>query len=478
MTRTSRRSIAAGALTLALTACGGNGPTPAVSTGAVRGFGSIQVNGVEWKVKGATLTLRDGVTQLLSSENAIRTLVPQGAVVTVKGTSDGATGTATKIEFKSTIEGPLVFPGTVVPSPGGFTVAGLNVSVDDATTFFDSAGNVIAYDASLQGQRVEVSGMPESSTSLHATMVRVKGAGQAEFEAKGFVVALSGSTFGISLASGGAPYLNVNAAGVTLPQLLSNGAIAEVKGTTFTAGSPGTLAATAVGLEDRLLGDEKSGAEVEGIITGLSGTSFNLDGQAVTVGATTRYVGAADPATPTADLADGVRVEVEGHLQAGTLVAEQVKFKDAVRIQAPAAAVLGGGLTFTVLTLQVITDPVLTRVDGAVVDGATVEVRGYPRRDGAIFAQRVTVRSGGNDRPFVQGVATAKAASSLTILGITVSTDASTQFRDTADKALSSSAFLGAVTAGQTLVKARWEVGTTDINATAAREVELEGEND
>lgn len=476
MTRTSGRSFVVGTLALALAACGGGdggGSSAAVSTGALRSFGSIHVNGVEWKVAGATVTLDDGQTQSLAGEDSVRTVVPQGAVVTVKGQRDasGTTGTATQIEFKSIIEGPIA-----AKTDGGFTVAGLNVSVDANTTFFDAAGSAITY-AALTG-RVEVSGMPESATSLHATMVRAKAGNQAEYEAKGYVVGLSGSTFGLSLVSGGAVYLTVNAPGVTLPALLANGSIAEVKGTAFTAGSPGTLTATVVELEDRLIGDDNSEAEVEGIITGFAGSTFNVGGQAVSVSASTRYVGAADPADPTADLADGIKVEVEGNLVSGTLVAEQVKFKDSVRIQATVSGAAGS--SFTVLGKTVTTAAGRTRFDGltAVANGQTVEIRGYPMIDGTtLFAQRVRLRSGGNDRPFLQGVVTGKTASALTILGITVGTDAATQFRDAAEATLTSTAFFGAVTVNQTLVKAKWEAGTNDTTV-AAREVELEGEDD
>jgi len=290
-------------------------------------------------------------------------------------------------------------------------------------------------------------------------------------------VGLSGSSFGISLVSGGTPYLNVNAAAATLPSL-ANGSIVEVNGTTFAPGTPGTLGATVVELEDRLLGDDNSEAEVEGIVTGFDGAnSFVVAGQAVSLNASTRFVGAADPANPRADLADGVKVEVEGRLQGGTLVAEQVKYKDAVRIMAPVTTVSGS--TFTMLGKSVAFAAGRTRFDGLTAPsaGQALEIRGYVMIDGTIFAQRVKLEEGGNDRPFLQGVVTSKTpTSSLTILGIPVNTTAA-EFHDSSETLLSATNFFNAVTEGQTLVKAKWDVGTIDTSL-PARELELEGEDD
>ena len=269
--------------------------------------------------------------------------------------------------------------------------------------------------------------------------------------------------------------------GLTLPAGLADGSIAEVKGNAFAAGSPGTLTATAVEREDRLTGDDGSESEVEGIVVGLSGDTFTVSDQPVRLTSSTTFSGAADPANARADLADGVKVEVEGHLEAGVLVAEKVKFKDGVRIQAVATGVTGGGASFTLLGKAVSVVPGRTRFDNlsAVAEGQLVEVRGYPMVDGVIFAQRVRLRStggggGGGDRPFLQGVVTTKApTTSLTILGITVNTSGSTEYRDASDAAMNAGAFYDAVTPGRTLVKAKWETGTADTSA-VAREVEIE----
>jgi hypothetical protein len=477
-------------IALAVAGCGddkGSGTTAAVSSGTVSRFGSIHVNGVEWKVSGATLRLDDGVSKSLSGEDSIRSDVPRGAVVTVKGRHDSgaATGTATTIEFKSIIEGPMA--GN---TDAGFTVAGLTVAIDASTVFLNSSGAEISYAALAAGSRVEVSGVPESATALRASMVRAKTSTEAQYEAKGYVVGLAGSTFGLSLVSGGTAYLNVTG---TVPAGVANGSIVEVKGSTFTpgaGGAPGTLAATVIEIEDRLFGDEGDEAEVEGVITGLTpspataASTFSVAGQPVSLTATTSFVGAGDPANPRADLADGVKVEVEGHLRSGTLVAEKVKYKDGVRISASVSGVTATG--FTALGKSIAVAPGRTRYDGiaSASNGQFLEIRGYPMIDGTIFAQRVRLESGGNQRPSLQGVVTAKSGTtSLTILSLPVTTGSSTEYKDSrrgsgsTEIPMTATEFYNAIVLNQTFVKIRWNEGTTDFS-TVAREAELEGEDD
>ena len=355
---------------------------------------------------------------------------------------------------------------------------------DTSTTFVDASGAVVPYTpaALSDGQRVEVSGVAASATELRASMVRVKTGNQPEYEAKGHVVVLAGSGFQLSLVPGGAPYLNVLAS--TIPAGVANGSIVEVKGTAFTAGTPGTLVATLVELEDRLFGDRSSEMEVEGVIAGLGGASpgetFTVAGQAVRLTAATRFVGAADPAQPRLDLADGLKVEVEGQLDgAGAeLVATKLQFKDGARLQAAVQSVATG--SFTLLGKTIVTDAARTRLDdvtlGAIAPGAQLEVRGYPMVDGRIFAQRIRLRDGGNDRPFLRGVVTGLAGTTATILGIPIElANASDGYRSHDDAPMSQAAFLGALQPGETFVKVRWE---REATSTSDRVREAELEND
>src|SRR6185369_12261108 len=83
---------------------------PGVSSGQVEKFGSVFVNGVEFKTQGAVLHLRDDKTdQILQTETEIQGLLKQGMMVTVRGSFDdnGTTGTATEIEFRHQMEAKI-----------------------------------------------------------------------------------------------------------------------------------------------------------------------------------------------------------------------------------------------------------------------------------------------------------------------------------------------------------------------------------
>jgi len=83
---------------------------------------------------------------------------------------------------------------------------------------------------------------------------------------------------------------------------------------------------------------------------------------------------------------------------------------------------------------------------------------------------------GASSQVFIQGPVSAKdaTAGTLSILGITVSTNSGTEFRissDSAEQAVGKNAFFAQVIAGVTIVKARWN--SSDTSA-AAQQVEIE----
>jgi len=77
-----------------------------VSKGVIENFGSIFVNGIEFKTTGAILHLRDGNTdKVLESEAQVQDFLKTGMVVTVKGQAvkNITTGTAQEVEFRDTL---------------------------------------------------------------------------------------------------------------------------------------------------------------------------------------------------------------------------------------------------------------------------------------------------------------------------------------------------------------------------------------
>ncbi len=466
---------------LALGACGGTsggGPsTSTTRTGAARGAitekaaGSLTVNGVRFSI-GAGTAVR--IDDTVHPESDLR----KGMVVTVQGTFDDRTGTATEIEFEHGIEGQVDDKGADF-----VVVGGQMVHVDDSTEFGED--NPARLGSVNIGDPISVSGTPDDKGGLRASRIddspraalAVDDPARDDFEVKGFVSSVSGTSFQLRLSPDATSYYVVNAAGLSLP---ASGAFVEVRsaGAPFPGTPPviGTIAATSIQVEDRFGGPE---VEIEGIVTSGTSAQFVVDGQTVrTDGATVWNLGAP------ADLVPGAKVEAEGEMGSdGVLLATRVSFRAGVRITATIENLVfsNGSGTMTLLGVPV-QIPSFADTNVALANGAKVEVRGNPSASGSgIVALRVDANSSGNaSRVFVRAVVTAKsnanpAAPTFTVLGFTITTSGA-EFRSSSDAPMTAADFFAAVEAGHTVIKARAASASSVSGPTfAAEEVELEG---
>jgi len=487
MTSNRRSSLILLAGALALAACGGSDSSsdssqnpPGGATGATRGAitardaTSITVNGVRLSKQGAVVT---DDTQVVADDRLTR-----GTVVTVRGTFDDRTGTATEIELEHGLEGRIDDKGTDFVRVGGQVVR-----VDDTTEFGED--NPARLGSLAVGNVIVVSGVPDDKGGLRASRIddspRNGGVSSDDddFDVKGFVSNLSGSTFELRISPDSVAYWVVNASGITLPAGLSNGAYVEVHTlSTPAAGTApvlGTITASRIEIEDRF---GRSEVEVEGIVTSGSSAQFVVDGVTVRTSASTRWeLGAPG------DLIPGVKVEVEGSLVSGVLEAHKVSFRPGARITSWIESV--DATSITVLGVRVQTPSFMDNDFGALVAGAKVEVRGNPAANGTdLVAYRVTDPSGNADRVFIRAVVTAKAQSPMTftVMGFQVTT-AGAEFRRSSGSSgvdgppMSATEFYDAVEPGHTVIKVR--AGTLgDVNVPgkvfAAEELELEGNDD
>jgi hypothetical protein len=258
-----------------------------------------------------------------------------------------------------------------------------------------------------------------------------------------------------------------------LPTGLKNGDFVEVK----TAASGATLVAAKVEIEDeRIRAAENEKLEVEGFISALDLTNnhFTLgSGQVIELNAATRFVGGART-----DLALGMKVETEGPIVGGILMAEKVSFKDNIRINANATAVDTAAKTITILGLTVGYDSGTdlksggNTLDPATLVGKNIEIRGMSTATG-IVATRVDLK---NNAPatdaFIRGPVTAvNPPNSLTIAGLMIDTSKAA-FKGAAENPMSADAFFAAITLNTSVVKARWNPFTGDPTA-PVKEVEL-----
>lgn len=302
--------------TLALAACGGGGSagvgsggTGSFAVGPISGFGSVIVNGVRYDDSAATVVDDDGNTA--GSDD-----LKLGMVIEVTGSAidrpadptQPATASASAIRYGSEIKGPVE---AVDVGAGRLTVLGQTVEVS-ARTVFDSplAGGLAALSP---GQIVEIHGVAGAGR-LVATRIELEDA-TSSYKLRGAITDLDTTARSFRIGSATISY-----AGLSSPPALANGNLVRVRlNTTPVAG---VWTATELRTGARPV-DDRDEAEVEGVVTAFTSSSrFSVDGIPVDASGATFEDGVPG------DLAVGVRVEVEGRISNGTLVARKVEFED------------------------------------------------------------------------------------------------------------------------------------------------------
>ncbi|MGE5049002.1 MAG: DUF5666 domain-containing protein, partial [Deltaproteobacteria bacterium] len=394
-----------------------------------------------------------------------------GHVVTVRMDDKGK---ATDVRAHAYLRGTVDDKAT-----SAITVGTLVVHVDAATRFDDSASRLASIST---GDGVRVSGFPDDKGGLRATRIEKDASAKGEFEVRGTASAVTATGFTLTVGSGGAAFTVTAKSGVSLPAGLTNGSFVEVK--TATQPTAGAIAASSIRLDDDdKLGEAEQEVEVEGIVTSGTSASFVVDGRSVFTGATTRWTGGAP-----ADLAVGVKLEVEGKLTAtGTIAATKVAFGDSIKLQGAASlqgtptdpnngsfSMFNGAFTIHVSNA--------TELESGVNLGTLgfIEVRGYPAPASGssdLVATRIEAAGacGGGSSIFIRGrvAATNASAKTLTILGITVDVSGATlKARD--ETTVLPGDFFANVSAGM-VVKARGPGAAALVGTTLkADEVELE----
>jgi len=444
------------AILLSVAACGGGGgDAPAsggtggtgISFGTVTDFGSIILNNSRVDDSTASVTLDDNPGA--GPNGGLK----KGMVVKVSGTFSGSTGTATTIEYKDNLEGPVCSQST---TDGITTLRVLGQTViRDAATIVESGpinpGNI-----------VEVSGLPDNLGNIRATFIENKTASgtATAIEVKGRIDSVSAPTFTIN-------GLVVNFAGASIDNNIpggqpATGQFVEVKGTVFACDSPapGTdaLTATRVELEVEGAGNVPAGnrAEIEGIITSANAGTFTVGNQQFVTTAGTRFLPEDFGA---GDLQVGAKVEVEGTVSNGLLTATKVSFRQNVKLESTVQTVTGVAPTLAITLVGlpgiVISTDSSTEINDPVVQGAHMRVRGIEGPGNTVLATRIDEQGGST--VFLQGAVDDVANPNITVLGITVDTTPINQFEDVNDAPLERGAFFSRVQRG-TLVKIKGDL--------------------
>ncbi|MDO8348886.1 MAG: DUF5666 domain-containing protein, partial [Planctomycetota bacterium] len=310
-----------------LTACGGGNdddlaPVQATQSaiGVISGFGSVIVNGVRFDDAAAAITMNGAA--------ATRDRLRVGMVVQVRGRIHGdGTGVAESIRYDSCVQGPITAMNRVQNT---VTVLGQTVEVDDGTVF--DGVTLRDMNAFAIGDQVEISCYPDLARSrLRATRMERQGT----FQNGASEIEVNGTVSNLNLAAGtcmvDGQTVNFGAiAAADRPAGLANGMAVEARGRQF---ANGVLTADMLRDRDRdrISRPDGEGLELEGYVADfVSIANFKIDGQAVNAANAVIRNGTA------ADLANGAKVEAEGTMSNGVLVASVLvlKLQTQVRVEA------------------------------------------------------------------------------------------------------------------------------------------------
>lgn len=438
---------------------GGIGGT-GITSGTITGFGSVFVNGIEFDTSSSSFDVDDDAA-------AIEDDLGIGMVVTVTGTvnANGVTGSADSIEYDDEVEGPIA--GNPVENADmvtkTFDVFDTTVIVDRNSTVFVNTD----YGSLAQGDLVEISGYFDGNGDLGATRLEQEGSlvlGTSKVEIKGTVSGCpaGGCTGSFTLGTVTVTYDGTTDLSEVPGGVLDNGDFVEVKGTLVTATS---VTALRIELEDEGFGDDVGEISIEGIVTAFNGIGdFRVADQPVDASGASF-----EPVSLAASIGDGNKVEVAGPIVGGTLQATEVQQRGGdVRIGAVVVSrnVAAGTVTLGVVSGQpdiTINTDTQTQIEDSrdevepfgiadIAPGDFLDVEAYADGAGTLIATRIqrddlddTELQGTADVPPTGGTSL---AGSISILGITIATDAGTEFEDIDDDTIDGTTFFNQVTDG------------------------------
>ena len=302
-------------LVLAFAGCGGGvdsggtGAQASSASGPITGFGSVIVSGVHFDDSRASITDADGNTRTRDSLKLGMITFIRGSALVVDSTATRSN--ATSIVLSSALVGPV---DNIDANARTITVLSQTVEVKATTVFDDSLNDGLATLAA--NDVIEVYALIDASNNHYiATRIERK-AGVSAYELRGVVSNLDTRINAFNIGN-----LRISYAGISpgnTPAALGNGRLLRVKMQVST-GNPVRIATQlqegAANLADQ---DE---ARIEGLITNFvsvrqfSVEGVNIDASQAVLSGNGRGLGV------------GTRVEIEGVVRSGVLVATKVKSK-------------------------------------------------------------------------------------------------------------------------------------------------------
>lgn len=442
-----RNFTMAGIATAVMLGCGGSGDsgttinsgsTGITTVGAITGFGSVYVNGVEYETGSAEYEVED--------ESAFDdSVLKVGMVVKVKGSvnPDGRTGTASQIIYEDELEGPVQELTPVGTDLKMFKVFGVPITVSNTDTFFDKQHDAgFSFDTLANTDHVEVSGY-FNGQALQATYIKKEDALDDDFEIKGVITVYDASsdTYTLDTLFGNTITFTL-AANAMIPQV---GQYVEVEGTPT---GPTSLLAFKVELEDRHhLSDDEGEIEIFGLLT-KSADNWFLNDIPLDMTGNIEYEPSALENTINNLPPEGVMVKVEGEYRNGVLIVDEIDNKqDSLEFKGTVANVSPAGAKNGTLTIAFgnATGIVTVNLDGSTMYpddnsmqqfdlrtdvrvGDYVEVKALQNQGGQILATLLDVDDSVGEYEVEGPLDNFTDNSSITAMNVTFNVDSGTIF--------------------------------------------------
>ncbi|HJV63850.1 MAG TPA: DUF5666 domain-containing protein [Albitalea sp.] len=294
---------------------GGTGaPAQTFSAGRIAGFGSVIVNGVHFDETNASIVDDDGVSHGRSDLKLGMLVAIDAGPISVDASTGLSTAVASRVQFGSAIAGPV----QAIDSVGSvLTVIGQPVKINAATVFAGISDGIAGVHA---GDLLEVNALLDTSSGVYtATRVELK-SNLPAYRLRGVVSRLDTAAQTFSIGGADISYAGVPAA--SLPTLV-NGTLVNLRlQTQQQAGlwilAKGTLASNHIA--------NAANTAVEGIVSNFTGLgSFMLDGTLVDASGSGVVFRRGSPN----QIANGVRLEVEGVMNNGVVQATTVEIRQA-----------------------------------------------------------------------------------------------------------------------------------------------------
>jgi hypothetical protein len=357
-----------------LISCSGGGIDGSgfIGQGSISAFGSIVVIGTVFDTSNAAIIINS--VEIGVGDAVVMANLDIGRVVTVEGRRSGDPNTvvADRVVYNDNVEGPVESIHDIDAVTKEIVVLGQTVVLNAVTQFKSTTFDTIA-----PNDVVEVSGLFDDTGAIWATFIGKTGVFTPglEVEVQGYVVNLDTNLKAFEINGLRVDYSSADISGMP-GGIPADGLLVEVQGTLDVAGAE--MTATKIQLDDDLAADDGNEVEVTGFVTDLVSLSeFTVGNQVVRTDAGTLFVDGT-----LENVALGVKLEVEGTLVNGVLLATEIEFWGPNQIEVEGLVTHIASLSEFTVGNQVVQTDSSTVFEGGtaeeIVLGVKLEVKGVP----------------------------------------------------------------------------------------------------